>query len=1054
MKPLQIEMSAFGSYAGAETVDFEKLDHGIFLITGDTGAGKTTIFDAITFALYGETSSRRRDGAMMRSQYAPDDRKTWVRLRFSERGEIYEITRSPAYVRGSRRKGKDGSRGSVQVPASVSLILPDGSEAAGNIREINQKIQEIVGLDGSQFSQTAMIAQGDYLHLLLASSKERKDIFSRIFDTGIHSRIQQRLKEKNAEYDSRLEENRNRIRMELSHVEAAQEDREEWEQLLAFQETGAKRLGEQLELMQERDESRRQKLEEKRRALQGETKSLREAISRMEESNRLFTVWEREKQVLDSLLEKKTQQEENSIRLETAKRAEKAAQPRAGFMDALRVRDSSRERCSRLEKECAGLTEERQEAERLFEQADRSWSQKGPEWTQERILLGGLLPLYEQKKKAEEALEKEKRQAERLRTLERKQTAEEEKLKKRREELKNKEEELTRQAVGAAEWRNRRDNGLQRMERLKALETEVKEWEKATESRSRWADRVSRADEDYRRAEQEYQRHFDLFLSEQAGILASRLREDEPCPVCGSRQHPAMAVITGEKISQKDVDEAADRRNAAEKTRTQALRSLAGVSEECRQRESVIMKEGLRLLGEEKGQRPDVLTAELSEAIPDCRTKLQQASRELENALKAGEQAQKQREERERTEKELEQAEEERKKTESLVAECEKNLAVRRAEIEQLCSRLPEEKEERARARYDRLGQELRKLETDRAEREKAKNKLIEKEREGNGRLRAEQENRQQLEKQAVLAEEAFEKALKEQHFSGPEEWEAAWLSETAREELERQLREYEAALQKSRAVLEQYEKQIAGRQPGDTREWKEREAALERQTEEMTREESRIRSRAESNRKQQNKLEQLWRDQEKLEREYAAVQSLYRTANGKLTGTAGLDFTTYVQRQYFEQMIHAANRRLQVMTDGQFLLQCRQLDSLGKQGEVGLDLDVYSLATDRVRDVKTLSGGESFLTALAMALGMADVIQNTAGSVRLDALFIDEGFGSLDENSRLGAIRILRQLAGGKRLIGIISHVPELAEQVDRRLVVIKDEKGSRMEWHLDGPE
>ncbi|WP_243009218.1 SbcC/MukB-like Walker B domain-containing protein [Clostridium sp. AM58-1XD] len=186
----------------------------------------------------------------------------------------------------------------------------------------------------------------------------------------------------------------------------------------------------------------------------------------------------------------------------------------------------------------------------------------------------------------------------------------------------------------------------------------------------------------------------------------------------------------------------------------------------------------------------------------------------------------------------------------------------------------------------------------------------------------------------------------------------------------------------------------------------------------------------------------------EKLEKEYQTVHLLYQTANGKLSGTAGLDFQTYIQRQYFKQMIQAANKRLKFMADGRFFLKCRELEDLGRQGEVGLDLDIYSMETDRIRDVKTLSGGESFMAALSMALGMADVIQNAAGNVRLDTMFIDEGFGSLDEESRMRAVRVLQDLAGEKRLIGIISHVTELKDQMERKLIVWKDEKGSHIRW------
>ena len=194
--------------------------------------------------------------------------------------------------------------------------------------------------------------------------------------------------------------------------------------------------------------------------------------------------------------------------------------------------------------------------------------------------------------------------------------------------------------------------------------------------------------------------------------------------------------------------------------------------------------------------------------------------------------------------------------------------------------------------------------------------------------------------------------------------------------------------------------------------------------------------------------LKELWNRREELEKEYRILRNLYQTANGKIAGQAGVDFQTFVQRRYFNQMIQAANRRLKYMTDGQFILQCREMDALGKQGEVGLDLDVYSIVTGKTRDVKTLSGGESFMAALSMALGMADIIQNLAGNVRVETMFLDEGFGSLDDDARLRAIRILQELTGQRCSIGIISHVTELKEQIERKLIVKKDEKGSRIYW------
>ncbi len=184
------------------------------------------------------------------------------------------------------------------------------------------------------------------------------------------------------------------------------------------------------------------------------------------------------------------------------------------------------------------------------------------------------------------------------------------------------------------------------------------------------------------------------------------------------------------------------------------------------------------------------------------------------------------------------------------------------------------------------------------------------------------------------------------------------------------------------------------------------------------------------------------------LQRKYELIGNLSRTANGNLSGAVKMDFETYVQRQYFKQIIRAANKRLVRMTSGEFILQCREVKNLGSQGQAGLDLDIYHMASDSVRDVKTLSGGESFMASLSMALGLADIVQNAAGAIHLDTMFVDEGFGSLDDTARGQAIRILNDLADEKRLVGIISHVNELKEQIERRLAVTRTDRGSTAKW------
>ncbi|MDF2889407.1 MAG: hypothetical protein K0R23_3792, partial [Lacrimispora sp.] len=326
---------------------------------------------------------------------------------------------------------------------------------------------------------------------------------------------------------------------------------------------------------------------------------------------------------------------------------------------------------------------------------------------------------------------------------------------------------------------------------------------------------------------------------------------------------------------------------------------------------------------------------------------------------------------------------------------------------------------------------------------------LSEEEQEKKGRLASLKENEEALLRAQESAKEAYFTLLTQLGFSDETNYLKAKMLPEQRKVWQQEIRDYEEACLTARTIYNQYKDETKGRERIDTSRWEEEAAALKDEQKILqlkSAEIAGIKSRAE---RAANNLKKLWKERKDLEKEYRLYHSLNQTANGKLS--VSLDFQTYVQRQYFNQMVLAANRRLKIMSDGQFLLQCRDLNSLGKQGEVGLDLDVYSLATGQVRDVKTLSGGESFMAALAMALGMADIIQRTAGNVRMDAMFIDEGFGSLDEESRLRAVRILLELAGEHRLIGIISHVSELKEQIDKKLVVIKNESGSKIRWELD---
>lgn len=309
MRPVRLTMSAFGSYAGVQEIDFTKIHSGLFLITGDTGAGKTTIFDAIMYALYDRTSGGRRDGNMMRSQYASEDTDTYVEYVFSYRGQEYTVRRNPEYLRVGKRRKADGSLRYVKETAKVSLLLPDGREYQGKKRETDQKIQEIIGLDAGQFTQIAMIAQGDFLKLLHAESKERKKIFSQIFQTQIYWRIQEALKEKGKDLYIALKESESDIRREMERVEPENTERQDladqWRELCELSMPEGEKVLEAVKNFLEYEESCGKVLKKESEELKKQSETLRMLIQKKEEKNKIFDRLEMEEKQLSILNAKK-----------------------------------------------------------------------------------------------------------------------------------------------------------------------------------------------------------------------------------------------------------------------------------------------------------------------------------------------------------------------------------------------------------------------------------------------------------------------------------------------------------------------------------------------------------------------------------------------------------------------------------------------------------------------------------------------------------------------------------------------------------------------------
>lgn len=1057
MKPLQIMMSAFGSYAGEVQVDFERVSHGIFLITGDTGAGKTTIFDAVMFALYGETSGGRREGSMMRSQYAKEECDTFVKLRFRVRNQVYEVFRSPAYMRRSKKKNKDGVYKEVAAPAKAVLFMPDGTELPGNIRDINQKIQEIVGVDSSQFSQIVMIAQGEYVKLLHASSRERKEIFSRIFNTGIYSRIQQKLTEEYKRRSAWLEDNTKLYEHEKGRI--ACRTKEEWDalkELGGHTQTGPKEVEKWLEELTNKQGEQAKELQRQRDALQEELTSLQQKILQVQETNRLLDQKELAEEAWKRLAAEGEEQQALRRKLQMAQKALEAARWEDKYQEQCREHRKTLQSLEQIEAGLAVLKEEIRGAKDLWEQKQRNVREKMPGLTEELTRLKDSIPEYRKWQEKVIGCEQDRKKVlfmqERLAALE-----EEEEESKQRQKIWNREQEgLEKCGQDLMLHTQKLQSLLERQEALKDLQTARELLEKDRKDMCKKQKKAEAALLAYQAAGKDYDRKNHSFIGIQAGILAKSLEDDMPCPVCGSRKHPQKAELSGDAVTEKQVEQAKKERDKADEILRQAADESGRAVQLVKSKEDALNDQCSRLLGEEYRIMEELSIWDsqaghlIQEAIGACQAEIEEEKSLVEIAEQNQKKLRDNKKKLEKAKKRLEEIEIEYREAALDLQKCRIDLEKKQAEASQLKSRLAYQTEEEASRVYRELLHCKELLEKEEQTARERRESLMQREKEETGRL---SQTKALAEEQKNKEARLFEKFLdirKEQGFSDEESYRQARQDEETMQTWEQDCRNYEKALLKAQTSYEQYREQTEGKQRADLNFMESKSAELAKEREGIQKEWEQMNGICMQNQSALAQISKILRQRQKLQEEYQVIYDLYRTANGKLSGTAGLDFQTYVQRQYFKQMIYAANKRLIYMSGQQFILQCRDLESLGKQGEVGLDLDVYSLTTDKTRDVKTLSGGESFMAALAMALGMADVIQNTAGKIQLDTMFIDEGFGSLDEESRTRAVRILQELAGEKRLIGIISHVSELKEQMDRKLIVQKTKKGSLVRWEL----
>lgn len=907
-------MSAFGPYAGVEEIDMEALGtSGLYLITGDTGAGKTTIFDAICFALYGEASGGNREASMLRSTYADLDTKTEVELTFLHNQKEYTIRRNPEYMRA-----KDRGDGMTAEKANAELYIPGEAPIAG-LSKVNKAVLELLGVTREQFSQIAMLAQGDFLKLLLADTKERQKIFSELFHTGPFFSLQNNLKSETKKVQDLCDDAKKSVDQYVSGLVCGEDDVNAIE--LAKAKDG-QMLTEDILLLIEKmlsdDNAKSADLESKLAVLGASLEKINTEIGKAEQI-------ERTKKALadaESNLEQARVKEQQLVSIvATAK-------------EGLQKKELLQQEIARLQAELPN-----------YEKYDVV-SAEASSYRQKHATSENNLKSYtEQLSKLDETVQTYKKEA---------------------DSLKNAGESLVKNQAELERLKtifNQLAALKQEMAGLKQKRVKLEQLQKA----------YLEYDEAFRKKQKIYEALDQANRDGQAGILAQKLVPGEKCPVCGSIEHPLKAAYTDDIPTKEDLDKA---RAEAEAARERATQSSSAAGSE----KNLVEELEKKLLSNAQANIEIHDFSEFDEALEKRISDVQTEGKAVNSYIKE-ETAKKQRKEQ------LDQwiPREENKITElrAQIETLKSNIAGFAAQAEALAKQQSELKKElRFESKANAIG-EINKL----------------------------QKHANDLQLAYDQAEASYKKVV------------------AAINELEGAVKSYQSTLQQAEEI--------------DLEQLLEKKSGIVQEQRAVTQQKQEVFARLETNKEAKNNILKRSDELTAHEKRLAWVKALSDTANGTLSGKEKLMLETYVQTAYFDRIIDRANLRLLQMSDAQYELK-RVSQASNKVKQSGLELCVKDYYNGTERSVKSLSGGESFMASLSLALGLSDEVQESAGGIQIDTMFVDEGFGTLDTEKTLPqAYSALAGLTEGNKLVGIISHVAELKEKIDKQIIVSKDRTG-----------
>ncbi|MEY9866650.1 exonuclease SbcC [Peribacillus sp. B2I2] len=1043
MRPHILTMQAFGPYAGRETIDFNSLgERTMFVISGKTGAGKTTIFDGISFAIYGKASGEDRSGQDLRSQFAEDDMLTEVSLQFTLRGKTYLVTRSPQ----QERKKKSGE-GTTTVGAKAELyeILAEGKKLLGaNVREVEEKIKLLIGLDANQFRQILMIPQNEFRKLLTSDSKDKEQILQKLFHTELYKRIEEKLKEEASILRKKSEKSAQRRIELMKGIKPG--NHEELQAQLQAEEPNEQQV---LPLLQgvilaaaEKNEYVNKQIKEKQKARDQVNQELSKAvdlINRFSEKEKL----RKEKEDLEA------KQPEMELVKGQIKMAHKAASLEKQEQYYLRigkqVQDANAE-VQKLSEQAEKLRAEHIEKQASYEQEMLKENQRDQavrtvhqlEQVKDAVMTFASL-------KAQVALdEKEWRTSKGLRE---KNVSEHLAIEEEAERVAREKTEAEKAAVLHRDKEIEAERNNQSLLKIKKLQEVLSE----TQNVKRVLEEKNNRFQDIQRIQIQEKGKLDAlnqnWRSGQAGMLATMLHPGENCPVCGSLSHPDPARMHEDMPTDLELKEQENKLKTVEQQKSQAESEFY----QAKSKYDALVDSSQEKLRDLQNDLPEFRFEDLAGHLKRFAEKGKALQEQLNELM--------------------------RKK--SLFNDLERKLLELKEKASKLKENLAslERKEDQGKTRYienstkltgltDSLPDGIRTKEEydaayQMAVKTQKKLQIALEDAQKNLQMVKDKESVINAKKESLIGNiEALNQELKEereklitdmtnQGFSNYKEYTAAKKSEAALGNLEDQIQQYNQNWQSVLSLFHDLELKLKDVIKPDLEGLKKTFDFIDLELESLRQNQNELHAEKRTNEEIERKLAQIREDQKSLDERYSIVGHLSEISKGQ--NSFKITFERYVLAAFLDDILKEANSRLLKMTSGRYQL-LRKLDPTRRNIQSGLELSVYDQYTGQERHVKTLSGGESFKASLALALGLADVVQQNAGGISLETMFIDEGFGTLDPESLDHAIEALMDIQSTGRLVGIISHVPELKERIDAQLQVISTQKGSRTSFYFAG--